>query len=90
MAGVSCRSYLAEVRGHSGHGQLVWDQSVSLVIILAKIRWSGSHSDQVSQTGSLAAHVAWLRVDRKKPRSWPSQAYPRAKGETSGTAICYL
>lgn len=24
LAGVSCRSYLAEVRGHFGHGQPVW------------------------------------------------------------------
>lgn len=39
-----------EVRGHSGHGQLVWAQSVSLVVILVKVRWSGGHLDDDGAT----------------------------------------
>lgn len=50
-----CRtSVLTEVRGHSGHGQLVWAQSVSLVVILVKVRWSGGHLDD---DGAILAQV---------------------------------
>lgn len=41
---------MAEVRGHSGHGTLVWGQSVSLVVILAEVRWSSVHLDDDGAT----------------------------------------
>lgn len=121
-----CRtSVLTEVRGHSGHGQLVWAQSVSLVVILVKVRWSGGHLNDDGATlaqvylsggqltcirqllwprsdglgvpltrsvrlGVLEAHLAWLRMDGRKPRSWHSQARRRAMGETSGAAALLL
>lgn len=40
--------------------------------------------------GVLAAHVVWLRMDRRKPRNWHSQARPRAMCETSGAAALLL
>ena len=51
LAGDRCRtSILTEVRGHSGHGQLVWGQSVSLVVILVEVRWSRGHLEDDGAT----------------------------------------
>ena len=63
LAGVH---YLAEVVGHSGHGQLVWGQSVSLVVILAEVRWSGS---QLGDSGPL-----WLGSTCAGSLTWVSQS----------------
>ena len=65
---------------HQAASGLLWPRSDSLGVPLTRS----------VRLGVLAAQVAWLRMDGRKPRSWHSQACRRAMGETSGAAALLL